>query len=146
MGTRSITVFMSEWSGDDTIIAAIFRHWDGYPEGHGKDLANYLKDGVLVNGKGGELPDLVFNGMGRMAGYVAYCMWRDEHEPHFEIVTDNQIPASGQDYTYICRAKEHRPDEGPAFWQPKMEKENYTIEVTSYGETKFKGTPTEMLT
>lgn len=59
MGTRSLTVFMSEsWidtqNGNKIMggkeICVMYRQMDGYPEGHGKDLAEFLCDMSIVNG------------------------------------------------------------------------------------------------
>jgi hypothetical protein len=47
MGTRSLTVMLDE---DDKEIAVLYRQFDGYPEGHGKDLKDFLKPITLVNG------------------------------------------------------------------------------------------------
>jgi hypothetical protein len=146
MGTRSLTVVMSMWFRDDIIQAAIFRHWDGYPSGHGADLANYLKDGCVGNGKTTGDPEKYFNGMNRLASYVIHRMWEDGHDPGVERVVDNKIPDWGQDYTYIIRAEETKPKDAPAFWGPKKETENFTIEVRGYRDTPiFVGTPTELL-
>lgn len=51
MGTRSITHVheMEELGGK--IVCSFYRHWDGNPSGHGQDLADWLKDKMLVNGK-----------------------------------------------------------------------------------------------
>jgi len=46
MGTRSLTVMMDE----DTEIAVLYRQFDGYPSGHGQDLANFLYEFAIVNG------------------------------------------------------------------------------------------------
>lgn len=47
MGTRSTTVLMNDKNHP---IAIMYRQYDGYPSGHGKDLVNLLKKSVLVNG------------------------------------------------------------------------------------------------
>lgn len=59
MGTRSLTVFMTEgWidtqKGNKIMkgqeICVMYRQMDGYPEGHGKELAEFLSGMVIVNG------------------------------------------------------------------------------------------------
>jgi len=68
MATRSITVFHDE---QDNPILAVYRHWDGYPEGHGLDLAGilrrfrYYSNGVPVEPLQEET--LVANGMDNLA-------------------------------------------------------------------------------
>jgi hypothetical protein len=42
MSTRSTTHF--KWSADEDSIAIIYRHPDGYPEGHGQFLVEFLDD------------------------------------------------------------------------------------------------------
>ena len=47
-------------------LISIYNHWDGYPEGLGVILAEYLEDKKIVNGLGDrEAP--VFNGLGCLA-------------------------------------------------------------------------------
>ena len=68
MGTRSITHVheMDELGGN--IVCSFFRSWDGYPSGHGKDLAEWLKGKNLVNGRTGrEKHGRDFNRAGEMA-------------------------------------------------------------------------------
>ena len=47
-------------------IVDIYHHWDGYPEGLGVTLADYLNGYHVVNGLGRE-NDKLFNGMGCLA-------------------------------------------------------------------------------
>lgn len=49
MGTRSITVLNDEECKE---IAVLYRQYDGYPEGHGKELAEFLSPFRVVNGIG----------------------------------------------------------------------------------------------
>jgi hypothetical protein len=53
MGTRSLTVLYDvprndEKEGEE--IAVLYRQFDGYPDGHGAELNEFLKDMVIVNG------------------------------------------------------------------------------------------------
>ena len=76
MGTRSLTTFISTWKDEKTgkvkkdKIVTMYRQYDGYPSGHGKELAEFLVQGKLVNGIGSNEPQLVFNGMGCLAAQV----------------------------------------------------------------------------
>ena len=45
MGTRSLTTFDDEWKNEE--IAVLYRQYDGYPQGHGKELFEFL-DGRKV--------------------------------------------------------------------------------------------------
>lgn len=67
MGTRSLTVIHSE---DDGEIVVMYRQFDGYPAGHGQELADFLKPITLVNGIPlGDTRKLA-NGMGCLAGQI----------------------------------------------------------------------------
>jgi hypothetical protein len=65
MGTRSLT-FVYE---NDTPIVCMYRQFDGYPEGHGIELAEFLNDGKIVNGIS-RRDEKVFNGMGCLAAQM----------------------------------------------------------------------------
>lgn len=58
MGTRSITV-VNDYDGSP--IINLYRQFDGYPEGHGRELAKFLASGKMVNGLGSD-EGRVFNG------------------------------------------------------------------------------------
>jgi hypothetical protein len=66
MGTRCLTVFYNE---DKTEIAVLYRQFDGYPECHGKELADFLKGKKIVNGIM-EDRSKIFNGMSCLAAQV----------------------------------------------------------------------------
>ena len=76
MGTRSLTTFISTWKDEKTRkvkndkIVTMYRQYDGYPTGHGLQLAEFLNQGKLVNGIGSNETQLVFNGMGCLAAQV----------------------------------------------------------------------------
>jgi hypothetical protein len=61
MGTRCLTVFVD----GESELAVLYRQMDGYPEGHGRDLAHFLAEAVVVNGISG--PGRQFNGIGDLA-------------------------------------------------------------------------------
>lgn len=44
MSTRSTTWFTDGGDPADTVHAKVYRHTDGYPEGHGRDLQRFLAD------------------------------------------------------------------------------------------------------
>lgn len=70
MGTRSITHVhqMESMENGENVVCSFFRHWDGYPTGHGQDLANWLKGKKLTNGIGADFdPNTMFNRAGTMA-------------------------------------------------------------------------------
>lgn len=65
MGTRSLTVLKR---GKEE-IAVLYRQFDGYPEGHGRDLAEFLAGKSVVNGISGDATK-VFNGPNAVAAQV----------------------------------------------------------------------------
>jgi hypothetical protein len=68
MGTRSLTFVYNEHG---EAIINLYRQYDGYPSGHGAELAGFLAGKRLVNGLAGDT-SMVFNGMGCLAaGLVA---------------------------------------------------------------------------
>lgn len=72
MGTRAIVTFHSEWH--DKPLANIYYQFDGYIEGVGHELANFLKDKTVINGiQSGQTMEKGFaNGMGCLAAqYIA---------------------------------------------------------------------------
>jgi len=66
MGTRSLTRFIRQDGDERKAITCVYRQYDGYPEGHGKDLAKFLNSGKMVNGYGPS-EEKQFNGLGCLA-------------------------------------------------------------------------------
>lgn len=68
MGTRSITHIKQIPSLGGEVVCSFYRHSDGYPEGHGKEMADFLSGKRVVNGVGSEFDkSSVFNRSGKMA-------------------------------------------------------------------------------
>lgn len=69
MGTRSLTTFLDE--GDEE-ICVMYRQFNGHPEGHGRDLAEFIQGKKLVNGitVGVDDKSSSFNGMRCLAASV----------------------------------------------------------------------------
>ena len=66
MGTRSLTFV---YDGVEPIIN-MYRQYDGYPTGHGAELAEFLAPFTLVNGLGINETRKVANGMGCLAAQM----------------------------------------------------------------------------
>ncbi|MBM4179627.1 MAG: hypothetical protein FJ211_09910 [Ignavibacteria bacterium] len=66
MGTRSLT-FVYDERGE--AIINLYRQYDGYPSGHGQELAQFLAGKRIVNGLSGDT-SMLFNGMGCLAASV----------------------------------------------------------------------------
>jgi hypothetical protein len=87
MGTRSLTAFIIKGKPDRE-FATMYRQFDGYPEGHGVELAEFISGGQ----------ERLYNGIGCLAAQVV---------AHFKITMEVggiylEIPASrGYDEEYI---------------------------------------------
>ena len=66
MGTRSLTFVYDE---DGRTIISMYRQYDGYPSGHGKDLAEFLEPITMVNGIG-MTKAVIANGPGCLAAQL----------------------------------------------------------------------------
>lgn len=109
VGTRSITVVHDEDIGK---LVAMYRQFDGYPEGHGRELLNFLSEFKIVNGipleamlKGREMLK-VANGMGCLAAQIV-AHFKDEHGIGGIYLVPEQQDLI--DYTYIISGKAHTP-------------------------------------
>lgn len=70
MGTRSTTHIYDE---NRNHLVSIYRQYDGYPTGHGQELANFLNGKKLVNGFGDPNTTVEANGMGCLsAQFIAH--------------------------------------------------------------------------
>lgn len=99
MGTRSLTKFIETYKHEGKqkkqTIAVMYRQYDGYPEGHGTELADFIKTRKLVNGYGADKE--VFNGMGCCAAQVVAHF--KQGVGGFYLYPSNTTDA-GQDYNY----------------------------------------------
>lgn len=98
MSTRSIThIYEMQNLRPDKIVCSFFRHCDGYPSGHGQDLAEWLKDKALVNGIGDNfVVGRDFNRAGTMAVQLM---------AHIQALSGCEVIPTGsttsdQEYTY----------------------------------------------
>jgi hypothetical protein len=76
MGTRSLTIFNSNYSDEEIVV--MYRQYDGYPTGHGKELLEFLKGMTIVNGISAKKnPDKFANGMDCLAAQVVKHFKKD---------------------------------------------------------------------
>jgi hypothetical protein len=69
MGTRSLTRVIE----NGKTLVTLYRQMGGYPTGHGKDLAKFLKPMKLINGISGNETGKIANGAGCLAAQlIAY--------------------------------------------------------------------------
>jgi hypothetical protein len=76
----------------------MYRQYDGYMEGHGLELAEFLTRGQLVNGLGGKDNGTVFNGMGCLAAQMVAYFKKEAGQFYLHAPVLNQD--AGQDYEY----------------------------------------------
>ncbi len=70
MGTRSLTVVQE----DGADLVTIYRQFDGYPSGMGKDLLDILKGMEILNGFNGQKAGEAANGMGCLAAQLVQAL------------------------------------------------------------------------
>lgn len=92
MGTRSLTHIME----DDKVLLTMYGQHDGYISGHGKELAEFVKSGKLVNGYGGS--EKQFNGLGCLAAQVV-AHFKDGVGGYY--IEPAGTKNCGEEYTYI---------------------------------------------
>jgi len=95
MGTRCLT-FVYDGDITEGAIINLYRQYDGYPSGHGAELARFLTQGTLVNGLRGE-DRVVFNGMGCLAAQLVAHFKDGPGQFYLYPVTAADC---GQDYEY----------------------------------------------
>jgi hypothetical protein len=92
MGTRALTFVYQ----DETPIINMYRQYDGYPSGHGAELADFLAGGKLVKGLTSRT-EPVFNGMGCLAAQMVAHFKETPGGFYIHSVTETEC---GQDYEY----------------------------------------------
>ena len=68
MGTRSLTVFNNEMDNEEIVV--LYRQYDGYPTGHGRDLLSFLNNMEIVNGISNNEERKIANRMGCLSAQV----------------------------------------------------------------------------
>ncbi len=137
MGTRSLTVVVD--TSDNEEICVLYRQYDGYPGGHGKELAKFLASGKLVNGLGGGTPYRAqFNGVTGLAARIVHHF--DPTEGGFYLHAGGTRDC-GEEWTYEVRATT------PMDWSsPSIKDAPIEVVVKNYDDVEvFRGTPQEML-
>ncbi len=116
MGTRSLTYVYDDYA-DNTPIICMYRQYDGYPAGHGAELAEFLHDGKLVNGIPFGTTEKMFNGMGCLAAQMIAHFKTDVGGFYLYPPVLNQD--CGQDYEYHVTKD--------------------TVKIICHGDTEFDG-------
>ena len=92
MGTRSLTLV---YDGNEAVIN-MYRQFDGYPSGHGVELAEFLSPLTIVNGIGRETKNIA-NGMSCLAAQLVANFKTGVGGFYLHSVTATDC---GQDYEY----------------------------------------------
>lgn len=113
MGTRSLTFVYDTYKAKNgravhRPIINLYRQYDGYPEGHGAELVEFLKQFTLTNGLGAGMPSSrTANGMGCLAAQLVSNFKGDEAGQFY--LHPTEAKDCGQDYEY------HIYSNGPTF-------------------------------
>jgi hypothetical protein len=99
MGTRALTFVYSE---NDKPIVNLYRQYDGYPTGHGAELAEFLNGFKVVNGIGAEKTRIA-NGMGCLAAQIVAHFKESVGGFYIHSVDATEC---GQDYEYHVYQKD----------------------------------------
>ncbi len=102
MGTRSLTFVYDSYKARNgrmvhRPIINMYRQYDGYPTGHGAEIAEFLAPFTLVNGIGVEETRKVANGMGCLAAQLVANFKDGAGGFYLHPVTSKEC---GQDYEY----------------------------------------------
>lgn len=100
MGTRSLTfVYTDHYEGETPVpIVNMYRQFDGYPSGHGAELAEFLNSfNAIVNGIPFDEKRKVANGMGCLAAQMIAHFKDGVGGFYIYPVTTNDC---GQEYEY----------------------------------------------
>lgn len=119
MGTRSLTRVIPRQEGVnfadalvhyDKAIVEIYRQYDGYPDGHGLDVAEFIDSKTVVNGLSGDTSD-VANGPECLAAMLVaklkdragniYLQRPDDHEGSWCEYIYTIFPKVGEE-TYVA--------------------------------------------
>ncbi len=98
MGTRALTFV---YDGERPIIN-LYRQYDGYPSGHGAELAQFLEGYTVVNGFGEKRSKLA-NGMGCLAAQLVANFKTEVGQ--FYLHSPNEKDC-GQDFEYHVYSKD----------------------------------------
>jgi hypothetical protein len=99
MGTRALTFV---YEGTRPIIN-LYRQYDGYPTGHGAELAQFLEGFKVGNGIGANTPSRYANGMGCLAAQLVANFKTEAGQFYLHSPEQKEC---GQDYEYHVYSKD----------------------------------------
>lgn len=102
MGTRSTTKIYE----DGCLLLALYKQYDGYPDGWGQELKAFLNRGVFVNGFQKRDDIVQFNGVGDFVLQLV-AAFKEGTGGLYATTEDNQ-----QEYNYIIEFNHKQGDYG----------------------------------
>ena len=118
MGTRSLTRViprqegLSFSEGHDHVkksVINMYRQYDGYPKGHGIDLAEFLDDFTVVNGLGADTyPLKIANGYSCLAAQLV-AHFKDGPGGIYLETLEGELGDSWEEYIYTVYPKDNEP-------------------------------------
>ena len=141
MGTRSLTKVIETWKDKSgkkqrRPITCMYRQFDGYLDGHGLELAEWLNQYTIVNGMGMDETRKIANGMDCLAAQMfayfkteagnIYCMHPDAEDCWEEYLYEIEEGIVGRDEGMLITVYETHYEKG--------------------AKEIFHGTPEELLT
>ena len=118
MGTRSLTRVIPRQKGlsyadghlhPEKSVVNIYRQFDGYPEGMGLDLAEFLSEFTIVNGLGEDsYKPKIANGSGCLAAQLVQFLKDGPGNVYLETL-DGDPGDSWEEYIYTIYPKESEP-------------------------------------
>lgn len=139
MATRSLTRVIKRQEGlsfaeghkhPNKACVNMYRHYDGYPEVHGIELAEFLRDFRVVNGLGSKDEAKIANGYGCLAAFMVAHFKQD---------------IAGQIYLYECDEKDSWENYIYTVWPKEGEPTWISIYDTSSEECIFVGTSEDLI-
>ena len=128
MGTRSLT-FIHDGDNAKPFVC-MYRQMDGYPSGHGKDLAEFLKPIRMVNGIGSD-SEHVANGAGCLAAQMVAHFKDGPGGIYLYAPTSKDC---GQDYEYHVYTDENIGIKVKCFAVGSRKKLLFEGDVDAFGE------------
>lgn len=111
MGTRSLTIVREGSERTSPRIITMYRQFDGYPGGHGKDLADFLSKIKMVNGIIGDRHSIA-NGSGCLAAQIVAHFKEGPGGIYLHAGSDDEPGAYSEDYTYEVLSDTFKPESG----------------------------------
>ena len=103
MGTRSLTFVYEKYGDKQLPIINMYRQFDGYPSGHGAELAEFLNGFRIVNGYSGD-PVKTANGMGCLSAQLVANFKKDIGQFYLHPTDARDC---GQEYEYHITRSEN---------------------------------------